>query len=573
VKKRRIKRQSAAALTTREAGISGSLIASTTRSSRRNLLLVVIAVLFASVLAFHGISNNIFWDDEANTALFARNILVTGAISGWDGTNIVGFHLGRELDEHLRQVYVPPLQYYFAAASLAVFGQTTFGGRALFVLLGLLAILLVALWTRRYLDDTHAWCLPALILAVTPAYLLYIRQCRYYSMGVLFTLILLYAFHAQGTTRRGQIARYSASIAATVLLFFTNYIYAASMLGALPIFFAFKHLREKRHFIFLGAIYTVATMAGLYVLITANPFSAHMLSPDAVTGMKRFFTLLWWHLSGLSTFEFFPVLVIPIIVMPFFLKNLKAQRPLGYQGLALLGFMFVYAVITALFTPQVVSATRMADMRQVVPLIAIGAVVSSIALIILWRLWRPAAIIVGIIMCFSNLGHLTFMDKEGAQGVRSTLFEYVRENFNNYTTGTEAMVDYLRTVPAGTIVQILPAYMIYPPMFYVPNLHYCCQLSVGKAIDPELRALLPDYVFAERSQPELVLTGSHVPVGQALAYFNQRFGFGSYRLETTIPIYWRDESRPEIPWHSFRPPSEKLNSSQGISVLKLNTSR
>jgi 4-amino-4-deoxy-L-arabinose transferase-like glycosyltransferase len=540
--------------------------------STRRYLLAAVAVFFASALSFHGITNHMFWDDEANTALYARNILSTGEFTAFDGTNAVGYNLGRELDEHLRPVYQPPLQFYSAAISMAVLGQTTFGGRALFVLLGLLAIFLVALWARQYLGDAHAWWLPALILALTPAYLLYIRQCRYYSMGVLFTFIVLLAFYAQGTTRRDQIVRFSIGIVAAVLLFLTNYIHAASALGALPIFFAFKRFHAKRHFIFLGAIYVAVSIAGLYILIMANPFSAHVTSPGVATGISRFFILLWWHLSGLTTFEFFPILVIPIIVMPFFIKGLKAQRHLAFHGMVLLCFMFVYILITCLFTPQeVYNMTSVADMRQVVPLIAIGTVVSAIALIILWYLWRPAAVIVGIIMCFSNLGHLAFMGNEG--GARSTLLEYVRENFNNYTTSTEAMVDYLRTVPAGTSVQILPVYMTYPPMFYVPKLHYCYQLSVGKAIDPELRSTLPDYVFVQHGQPELVLAGSqHVPVEQVLAYFNQRFGFGSYRLETTIPIYWHEESRPDIPLHRFRPPSEELNNSQGIFVLRLNAS-
>ena len=52
---------------------------------------VAAAVLVCGALAAVGLGDDAFWDDEANTAIFARNLLATGELSGWDGTNLIGY--------------------------------------------------------------------------------------------------------------------------------------------------------------------------------------------------------------------------------------------------------------------------------------------------------------------------------------------------------------------------------------------------------------------------------------------------------------------------------------------------
>src|SRR5664279_5571225 len=98
---------------------------------------VVLIVAVAGVLACYGLNNNVFWDDEANTALFGRNILSTGKLTAWDGTNVIGFRQGAELDSQLVNVYMPPVQYYVAALGFKLLGFTTLGGRVPFLLAGL----------------------------------------------------------------------------------------------------------------------------------------------------------------------------------------------------------------------------------------------------------------------------------------------------------------------------------------------------------------------------------------------------------------------------------------------------
>ena len=44
------------------------------------------------------------------------------------------------------------------------------------------------------------------VAALTPAYLLFIRQCRYFAPAMLFTMTLLAAWAWTGTTRRARTA-------------------------------------------------------------------------------------------------------------------------------------------------------------------------------------------------------------------------------------------------------------------------------------------------------------------------------------------------------------------------------
>src|SRR5207247_2445203 len=86
---------------------------------------------------------------------------------------------------------------------MAMFGQTTFAGRLPFALAGVASVGLLALWMRRHFGRRYAWYLPSLVMAVSPAFLLYSRNCRYYALGLMFSLAVL-VFWAPGRRRPGR---------------------------------------------------------------------------------------------------------------------------------------------------------------------------------------------------------------------------------------------------------------------------------------------------------------------------------------------------------------------------------
>ena len=162
---------------------------------------VAVAMTLAAGLALLGLDNHDFWDDEANTAIYARNLIQRGELTAWDGTNLVGYAQGRALGDDLGQeLRVPPLPAYITAGGMLLCGESNFGGRIMFVVAGVLSIGLLAIWVRRHFGPRFPWWLPSIILAISPAYLLYIRNCRYYAPGVMFTL-LVWVFWSPGPLR------------------------------------------------------------------------------------------------------------------------------------------------------------------------------------------------------------------------------------------------------------------------------------------------------------------------------------------------------------------------------------
>ena len=45
----------------------------------------------SAVLVLPRLGERLFWDDEANTAILARNLLRFGRMTAWDGTNLFGY--------------------------------------------------------------------------------------------------------------------------------------------------------------------------------------------------------------------------------------------------------------------------------------------------------------------------------------------------------------------------------------------------------------------------------------------------------------------------------------------------
>ena len=88
----------------------------------------------------------------------------------------------------------PWLQYYVAATSFLLFGQNTFSARLLFAFAGWLTILLAYRLVSRTTNSQCAGFCAAAILVGSIQFLLYCRQCRYYALSMLLTILLVQIF-------------------------------------------------------------------------------------------------------------------------------------------------------------------------------------------------------------------------------------------------------------------------------------------------------------------------------------------------------------------------------------------
>ena len=153
------------------------------------ILVAIIIVITGAILIFSNLSNRYLWEDEAETALLARNILTYGIPKAFDGKNLISQELGRDYDKNYIWRWTPWLDKYITAASFKVFGEGTLSARAPFALFGVLSLISIYFVSKRIFKDPWLGVLSMTFLAFSIPFLLYVRQCRYYSIGFFASIL------------------------------------------------------------------------------------------------------------------------------------------------------------------------------------------------------------------------------------------------------------------------------------------------------------------------------------------------------------------------------------------------
>ena len=272
---------------------------------RNYTLLVVCSVVFAALLAFWGLGNNDFWDDEAFTAVYSRNLMESGRLIAWDGRNLVSYGMRAGVDEDMVNRNSPLLQFVVAGLSMKIFGDSEFGGRSLFVLIGLLSIPLFAAWFRYEFDSDHYWIV-VLILAFSVPYLLYMRQLRYYPLVLTFSAGLLWAW-----ARLSQAERhYRWVFVGTLFLFLlvlSHYLGAVAAVTVIVTSMIRNKYRNKENLAFIGVILGLG-LVGASLLFLHSSFALEKISElGTVENLRKLARLMWMVPRDATRFEFFPV--------------------------------------------------------------------------------------------------------------------------------------------------------------------------------------------------------------------------------------------------------------------------
>ena len=171
-----------------------------------------------AVFLFVRLGQMLLWQDEAETAVLARNILRFGFPRAFDGLNLVFDPQG--YGANYAWLYHPWASLYLTAAFFKLFGATTWAARAPYALLGWLGILLTYLLARgvsRRLS-VRRWSMVSLVVCVP--FFLYMRQCRYYAPSLTLGLAWLLAYRCWVEDRPWST---SLLVMAGALLFHTNY--------------------------------------------------------------------------------------------------------------------------------------------------------------------------------------------------------------------------------------------------------------------------------------------------------------------------------------------------------------
>ena len=534
---------------------------------------LVLAAIFlcAAYLSLKGLDNASLWTDEAQDAMFARNLARTGRLTGWDGRNLMAYQNGGTLRDDLGPVNAP-LGMMCMALSYKVFGVSTWSTRFPFVLLGLASFLVFAAILRSDygMKDPWLWTYGLGLYGLSTWFLLYTRSARYYSPIFLFTLGAFYSYRSYLKTRKqGYLHLLSLSAA---LAFLSNPMLCVAFMASMVVAHLLFHPRAFSAKDWLNA----ATGAVLFLaLVLPYVFSFRIWDrPDFAAYAKEpwlghHLALLWWNLRDLNLL---PCLPFPIFVAAICIYAVLGRRDAsaatmaewGAIGLGNVGFI-------ALFSPQATVNPDPADVRYLVascPLLW-GVAAAVLAFLARWSRLAAAAVFAVLLSC--NL--FSLLPAFGPGYFRWLLPAYWREIHNPYPTSSQVAIGFLDAcAKPDDLVCAVPDFMNYPLMFYRGSQwRFCCLLdrqthlpaSVVQALNAPLSvdSNFPDWLVVFRSDRMSEALLRHFSRPHSSDGKTVRF---SYEPVATMRVDGRETQRPELCWHSFWPipPNEKTNTAR-----------
>jgi hypothetical protein len=542
-------------------------------------LIFLLSLVIVSYLGFTGISNNCFWDDEAQVAFFAKNFAGSGHMTGWDGRNLFTFRNGNLIDGNFRSIN-PPLDYFIAALSFKLFGNNTWSARYPFVIIGLITLVLFWVLLRQEFGSfCHARLYGAAAFGLSYSFLLNIRQCRYYSLCLLFSVLSYFLFVK--CVRRGNVPHFIFLAVSLSLLFYSNYLLWACFSGALLVVFAAYHMRHAARPFFWKSCLTMVIAGALIV-----PYAIHFriwLRPD-MPGQTRWIEkaiLLVWNFRELDGIGYLPVIVfLPLVFYLFRNRNNPAVPVSAGQWSVFIG---AYVFLLALLSPQPAQWTGIhggvADIRYLIVCLPFCAGIMGVFCAVVEKgIGRIAACLILCTVLCTNVLSLRLNDSR----IRLLLPGYVREIHSNFVTPYTAAANYLTdNLKQDDTVVVLPEYAGQVMLYYLSD-----RVKIGGLLTDSTRlpkeklALLKAPLFWNTYHPKWIISFGINPerLKWISRFSRDGYGYGcdydsvkgayTYVADAVLPYYWEDKTRPELPWHNFGPQDAFNPRSEAVYIFK-----
>ncbi len=459
--------------------------------ARPDWVLVAILVV-AAFLLFYNLGQRPFWQDEAETACLAKNVLKTGLPYASDGVNIVSQEEQREFDKTGGSLWrwSPWLQIYMQAAGFAVGGLDTTAGRVPFALAALLAVFWTYRLVRRHFGDRSWALLAATLLTLCVPFLLIGRQARYYAPGTLFVLWTLDAFFSDWQRRIWPMV---AIFLGMVLLFHANYLlflsFAPTALAAAILVFP-ERIAWKRLGWLMAATIAVAVVPGIFLYRIGRQSGMFdiLLVPEN----------LMLYFADLCMFCI-PLPVSVALVWRWRGFFTRGRRPAD-AGERFVLFCAVLIVLSLLFLGLVPQRF----FRYIAHLLPLCAILLAWCVRRLWGFSRPAAVMLFCLLAFTNwlavypMERLKIVNRPWQNDFRQLtslnfpIKLFATELVCGYPDVNSSIVEFFKThaKPGQTV---LAEYGELPLMFYVDGLRV-----LGGLQGPVPPGTVPDWVLRRR---------------------------------------------------------------------------
>lgn len=498
------------------------------------LLVAVLTVAISTLLLFARLGHYAFWDDEAVNALIAKGITRTGDTSALVDGNLVAYRGGLVLRD-LKDRATPPLGSYLTAISFALFGESATAGRLPFALAGMVCVAVLIYWFYRCTRTTTELLIFSTALLGNVSFFLYSRQCRYYAICMLLSVIIARLYLSTPGTVRAALAL----AAGFVLLFASHSLTCVAVSACLFVDYILWRRRELSLTPTVAVAFFLPQLLGVAAISAVwNPFRTAFGEYVASNSIADRFTLWWWQWRDMNQCEFLSATGLILAIAVAAVTNDAWLR----RGLVAL---FVFVSLVTLLSPQLMAVTSVADVRYLCAALPLCIFLSSRAIWLTCRSTPLLALTLAAVMFGSNLcnaGPLLWC------GLRSTIGCYIGELIRPPTEPFTPTARWVRDhIAKGESVWVLPDTATYPLMFHAPDARYAWQLP---EIRPEFSGLDPIH-FRGRIPPDYIILFG--PYRGELAGLMQtwRENGADYRLADEIPVFWKDLYRPELFWRTF----------------------
>ncbi len=513
----------------------------------------VIPVLICVVLMVMGARAHPLWGDEAETALFGRNILAYGVPRGWDGVNIMGINNAVVLDTRLINHTSPWAQYYLTALAFQVFGQSSFIARIPPMVFGALAVLLVYALALRLTGSVRIAVLSALLLSVCVPFLLFAYQARYYSLVTAMALVMAYTGLR---LERGSGKDMVAFVAAGVVFFYGNYVIFAAYSIALAITLVGMRLMQsdRGHTLLLVrrlciSAMVIATMTLPWMLIN-KPLvhQGEIVAPAIGEAVRYFFAFLFLAFRPYMDNASFPV---TLWVLWGSLLIFVARRRRSDAA-----FLFP-VMVTVLFLACMAAGTVVADVvtsfvhsRYTMLVLPFFALTAAVVIDTVWQWKKSVGVVLTVLYGFTSLLALQ---------PRVLLAEYIREMTRPYETPDRVVARYLDEHAREGDTAFVSLDRDHEPLIFHlgQKIRFVNRVSlINTRIFPENRSIIPRYIYDFRDLPDWVILYSKRGNDGSFLTFDYRplppgIDLDESYEETVLPVFFADMSRPEMELRSF----------------------
>lgn len=509
----------------------------------------ILPTLTFAIMVIVGSTMHPLWGDEAETALFARNILRYGIPKGWDGVNIMGLNNGIVLNEHLINYISPWLQYYLVAVSFWLFGESSFTARLPFIVLSILTMPLFYYLSYLITKNRRIALLALWLLSLCIPFILFSYQARYYSITV-FTG-LLFSIAVFRLTQQTLFPKVLFAISG-ILFFYAHYI--SFIAFYISIFLAYisylltkrASLPQIRKFLYLFCIHSIILLVACipwYLLL--KPESGSNLSLSSIKDIPfRFIVSFAGALYGHNLNNLLPLAFIPLFSV--ILYRQRKQK----EVLIFLLLPFLYLTLMAVFN-TVIESYELTVIRYATVIFPFSLLLCAYILYKIWQLKKWVAVVLLGAFVFTNLFTL--------YKPRSFLLEFMHEAINPYPTPDKMVANYLQAhAKAGDTAFITLDRNHEPLIFHLHDkIRFVNRISPNHPrIFPKNRIIIPQYIYDFRDNPDWIILYGKQGNDRSFFTFDYRplpknIDLHRQYKEITLPIFFSDMSRPEISHHSF----------------------